>query len=235
MATIKEVKEQIQSANALGIANLTEKGVEISENATTYEIMSKIEEVSTGLEALDHTVTFTVDDEPYQLASVKDGDSVNAPPEPVKAGYLFTYWKDENGERVDLPFIPADDIELSAYFSQMCTLLYNKANVSQADYPYLLIAYRETSLGPRLHILFLPSVNISSTGFHNLNGAYGVNPHDLSAKLTNLSDVQGVVNQILPLDITFKNLSSSQGLGDAKAFYANFDYKSYSGYDYYPL
>lgn len=46
MATIKEVKEQIQNANALGRANLTEKGVEISENATTFDIMTAIAEIS---------------------------------------------------------------------------------------------------------------------------------------------------------------------------------------------
>ena len=46
MATIKEVKTQIQNANALGRANLTEKGVEISENATTFDIMTAIAEIS---------------------------------------------------------------------------------------------------------------------------------------------------------------------------------------------
>ena len=48
MATIKEVKEQIQNANALGRANLTEKGVAISADATTYEIMKAISEIVSG-------------------------------------------------------------------------------------------------------------------------------------------------------------------------------------------
>lgn len=48
MATIKEVKTQIQNANALGIANLTEKGVDISADATTYDIMTAIAEVVGG-------------------------------------------------------------------------------------------------------------------------------------------------------------------------------------------
>lgn len=48
MATIAEVKTKIESANALGIANLTEKGVEIGANATTYEIMKNIAEVAGG-------------------------------------------------------------------------------------------------------------------------------------------------------------------------------------------
>lgn len=48
MATIKEVKTQIENANALGVANLTGKGVEISETATTYEIMQGIADISSG-------------------------------------------------------------------------------------------------------------------------------------------------------------------------------------------
>lgn len=48
MATIREIKQKIENANALGVANLTEKGVEISEDATTYEIMQNIAQISTG-------------------------------------------------------------------------------------------------------------------------------------------------------------------------------------------
>ena len=48
MATIKEVKTQIQNANALGRQNLTEKGVEVEATATTYDIMTAIAEISGG-------------------------------------------------------------------------------------------------------------------------------------------------------------------------------------------
>lgn len=53
MATIKEIKEQIENANALGRQNLTEKGVTIPENATTYEIMKNIKNVSGSSAELD--------------------------------------------------------------------------------------------------------------------------------------------------------------------------------------
>lgn len=46
MANLKDLKTQIENANALGVANLTEKGVEISADATTYEIMGKIAEIT---------------------------------------------------------------------------------------------------------------------------------------------------------------------------------------------
>ena len=48
MATIRELKTQIENVNALGRQNLVNKGVEIPEIATTYEIMSKIAEISGG-------------------------------------------------------------------------------------------------------------------------------------------------------------------------------------------
>ena len=48
MATIQQLKTQIENANALGRTNLSEKGVELPETATTYEIMSKIAEISGG-------------------------------------------------------------------------------------------------------------------------------------------------------------------------------------------
>jgi phosphosulfolactate synthase (CoM biosynthesis protein A) len=45
---IAELKAKIKNANALGIANLTEKGVEVSESATTHEIMQSIIEIISG-------------------------------------------------------------------------------------------------------------------------------------------------------------------------------------------
>lgn len=43
--TFKELKEQIENANALGVANLAEKGIMVNDNATTYEIMDKIADI----------------------------------------------------------------------------------------------------------------------------------------------------------------------------------------------
>ena len=48
MATIQQLKTQIENANALGRMNLSEKGVTVEETATTYDIMSKIAEISGG-------------------------------------------------------------------------------------------------------------------------------------------------------------------------------------------
>ena len=40
MATIQDLKTQIENVNALGRTNLSEKGVELPATATTYEIIS---------------------------------------------------------------------------------------------------------------------------------------------------------------------------------------------------
>ena len=53
MATIQELKTQIEAVNALGRTNLAEKGVEVSDSATTYDIMNSIvniEGVNTSIE-----------------------------------------------------------------------------------------------------------------------------------------------------------------------------------------
>ncbi len=45
---LNQLKAQIEDANALGVTNLAEKGVVVAENATTYEIMQGIAEISTS-------------------------------------------------------------------------------------------------------------------------------------------------------------------------------------------
>lgn len=53
MATFQELKTQILNANSIGRTNLAEKGVVLSEDATTTEIMQSIETVKVGEDVLD--------------------------------------------------------------------------------------------------------------------------------------------------------------------------------------
>ena len=48
MATIQQLKTQIENANTLGRTNLSEKGVTVEETATTYDIMTAIAEIVSG-------------------------------------------------------------------------------------------------------------------------------------------------------------------------------------------
>ena len=212
MATIKEVKTQIQNANALGRQNLTEKGVEVEATATTYDIMTAIAEISggggvtytnivynedntitltdkdgvehtmsctyeddkligvtydgkaveliydgdvlvkvgktavdfsnaqsSGIQPLDHTVKFTVDGEPYEVVSVKDGNSVYAPSgTPVSDEGNFGGWS-LNGELVEFPYTPTEDVELTAIYLSLIDTLYARCNIPKETYPYIFI------------------------------------------------------------------------------------------------
>lgn len=115
MSGIERLKCKVRDANALGRQNLTEKNVEISETATTYDIMGKIAEVS-GEELLDNTVIFIVDGEPYEMVSVKNGNSVNAPTTaPAKEGLILGYWEND-GQEIIFPYMPTEDCELNSVF-----------------------------------------------------------------------------------------------------------------------
>lgn len=71
-----------------------------------------------NIAALDHTVTFTVDGEPYEIVSVKSGNSVNAPStKPSKEDYRFSGWE-LNSEKVTFPYVPTENTDLIASFSQ---------------------------------------------------------------------------------------------------------------------
>jgi hypothetical protein len=59
---IADLKQNIKNANALGVANLTEKGVEVSESATTYDIMKSIAEVSGGGGRIYRDIVYNEDD-----------------------------------------------------------------------------------------------------------------------------------------------------------------------------
>lgn len=74
-------------------------------------------ETETGITPLDNTVTFTVDEEPYEIVSVKSGNSVNAPAtEPINNGLLLTSWKMGENE-VSFPFTPTENCEISGEFN----------------------------------------------------------------------------------------------------------------------
>lgn len=64
---------------------------------------------------LDHTVTFTIDGEPYEIVSVKAGNSVLKPyssPEKSEEGLFCDKWKDSNGELISFPYVPTRNINL---------------------------------------------------------------------------------------------------------------------------
>ena len=71
---------------------------------------------------LDHTVTFTVDGEPYEIVSVKNGNSVNAPQTiPTKNGSVFGGWLNADSEIIIFPCVPTTEVVLNAPFFDIPT------------------------------------------------------------------------------------------------------------------
>jgi hypothetical protein len=81
---------------------------------------------------LDHTVTFLVNGEVYEVLSVKDGNSVNAPAtNPNQEGSFFYGWTiGENTEEnlIKFPYTPTDNIELNCFFKTVHTEIELSAN-----------------------------------------------------------------------------------------------------------
>lgn len=72
---------------------------------------------------LDNTVKFTADGENYEIISVREGNSVNAPLKtPVSENGKFKQWQID-GVAVSFPFTPAKDVEISALFQTVRTEL----------------------------------------------------------------------------------------------------------------
>lgn len=88
MATVQQLKTQIENVNALGRTNLAEKGVELSATATTYEIMRGIGDVSSGGADVDKEVISAVNVVNSTFKTVKSINLIN--PELITTGYLGT-------------------------------------------------------------------------------------------------------------------------------------------------
>lgn len=69
MVNLRQLKMQVEEANALGVENLVKKGVAITEDATTYQIMGAIGNIVGGTQY--RKITYNDDDTLTLIA--KDG------------------------------------------------------------------------------------------------------------------------------------------------------------------
>ncbi len=105
----------------LNNGNVTEYELTINGYVITYKngevTVGSNEGVNTGcVESVDYTVKFMVDGEPYEIVSVKKGNFVTEPNEPLKADLVLKSWDDEDGNAIKFPFTPTSDTELRASF-----------------------------------------------------------------------------------------------------------------------
>ena len=131
----------LQNGNVIKYT-LTIKGYAITyENGNTTVTPEKDENSGNGkIEALDYTVKFMVDGEPYQIVTVKKGQTVSAPNiEPIKEDFVFANWG-VNDVGVIFPVTPDKDIELTALFTEsQVSQIYHIAGVDRKQYPEFLL------------------------------------------------------------------------------------------------
>ena len=95
----------------------------ISENTDLNNFDCNVSNNDT-INKLDHTVTFMVEDKPYEIVSVTSGNTVTAPSGiPMSDNGSFVWWQDVNGEKITFPYLPTADVNIYALFSKVRTEL----------------------------------------------------------------------------------------------------------------
>ncbi len=119
-STLKELKTQVESANAIGVSNLDKNDVVLPDDATTHDIVNGIGDIE-RIEPVDYTVEFKFGGLPYEVVSVKSGHLVKEPNTPqITAGVFYGWGRLGNDGKVDestlvtFPYKPFEDIELHA-------------------------------------------------------------------------------------------------------------------------
>ncbi len=206
-ANIEDVISLIEEINNVGIENLKNKKIVLIPGSsetegilpvTTLRIMQTIDMIKPQIE-LDHTVKFMVDGEVYEVVSVKDGNSVNAPTKPKIDGYKFVNWSDESGNPLTLPFTPSTDTNVFADivegedYTDLINGIYEKCGVAKAEYPYITVTYNETNSTANVFVSKFVDLFISS--FSHDNSVFRV--QNMNYQLMNISVSQNNLKHIL--------------------------------------
>ena len=106
MPNLRTLRVQLENANAKGVENLGKKGVELSENATTLDIMNAISEINIGAGLGYKSIAYNKDDDTVMLIDKYGGEHTMACN--FRGGKLvgITY----DGKEVDLTYI-ADKLD----------------------------------------------------------------------------------------------------------------------------
>lgn len=175
---------------------------------------------------LDHTVTFTVDGEPYEVVSVKNGNSVNEPSRPKIDGFKFVKWVDVDGNQVTFPFTPSEETIISALlvegedYTELINAIYQKMGVTLDDYPYMVIVYDETN--KRVHCGVISS-SVSSVGEFP-QYSYGLVIREPNKHIENIDVSEPTLFNLLNAVIGSENtIYSGPRQFPGTTFYINFD------------
>ena len=125
MASIQDVKLQIENANALGRANLSEKGVSVNEDATTYEIMQSIAEVQSGEEIFDFSPYIKSANQLFQRVGSFPTKAVVNLPVATTLTRAFSYWELNTIPMVEEITVNAPNLNINSDQSLYQVFLYN--------------------------------------------------------------------------------------------------------------
>ena len=170
---------------------------------------------------LDHTVTFTVDGEPYEVAHVKDGNTVNRPTLSQKENTLLSSWIVDE-KPIDFPYTPTKHVDAEARFSSALYKIYNKLGYSIEQYPKCIIQVNSNKYVSR--VIFGKSFTIyRSSGYYYCKG-FDV-ALTLDSKTEDIYDIDKVCDTIINNSAsTLTNSSVQVSVDSANAvFYTNFD------------
>ena len=105
----------------------------------TIESEKDVNSGNRKIEALDYTVKFMLDGNPYHITSVTKGQAINVPAtNPTKEGEKFSCWQID-GKTVTFPYTPNKDVEMEALFLTGTDRLYSHFGVDKNTYPDLII------------------------------------------------------------------------------------------------
>lgn len=220
---------------AVKVAMCDGKGAEwTEEEKAAARARLGIDEILNTLQ-VGHTVTFTVDGEPYEIVSVKAGNSVNAPSiEPRKENLVFIRWNDGNGDEVAFPFTPTEDTEIVAYFSTRSNTnaLYELFKIDKTLYPYVVLGgYQFNENETRCEVYFCSK-------FKDVNGrvvvpvgckCYYTEILNVTANINNQNDIVTAILDLAP-DIRSTTPSSDYKYmyTDNTLYYTNYKNNEFS-------
>ena len=166
---------------------------------------------SKKIDAIDHTVTFTVNGEPYEIMSVKDGNSVVQPyNDPVVDGFNFGGWGDIDGTPITFPLKPTKDTEIIAIDWSLSDVLRDAYGIDKKEFPYIHIFLTQTVQLNfyNLYIDFLPSYQITERGFSTSGGhRYSGRLYHKYVTTDDLNDPEKLIKLIGGYGLSSENIS----------------------------
>ena len=76
MPNLRELKAQVENANAKGVENLSKKGVVLSDNVTTLDIMNAISEINIGSGLGYQSIVYNSADDSVALIDKYGGEHI---------------------------------------------------------------------------------------------------------------------------------------------------------------